>query len=191
MGQDTAPALGTPMRIATIRVERTEQSSLTLPEQLSTRVPLVATAAVNAASPRTVRMTLNGMQWQLNGRSFEMDGVEQAETVRLGDSEQWQFVNERNPGAMMDANGMAHPMHIHGVQFQVIAREIDADLKAGWESVREGFVDAGWKDTVLVMPGERVTVLTKFERYPGTFVYHCHNLEHSDGGMMRNYRVVA
>ena len=26
-------------------------------------------------------------------------------------------------------------------------------------------------------------------REPGLFMYHCHNLEHEDGGMMRNFRV--
>lgn len=52
-----------------------------------------------------------------------------------------------------------------------------------------GGVDEGWKDTVLVMPGERIKLLMAFRDYPGTFVYHCHNLEHEDAGMMRNYRV--
>ena len=51
-------------------------------------------------------------------------------------------------------------------------------------------MDEGWKDTVMVMPGERVKVLLKFVD-PGLFVYHCHNLEHEDQGMMRNYRVEA
>ena len=41
------------------------------------------------------------------------------------------------------------------------------------------------------MPGERVQILVHFTRYPGLFLYHCHNLEHEDMGMMRNYRVVG
>lgn len=49
----------------------------------------------------------------------------------------------------------------------------------------------GWKDTVLVMPGERVKLLLKFEDYPGMYLYHCHNLEHEDQGMMRNLLVQA
>jgi FtsP/CotA-like multicopper oxidase with cupredoxin domain len=31
----------------------------------------------------------------------------------------------------------------------------------------------------------------RFDRHPGTFLYHCHNLEHEDMGMMRNYLVEA
>ncbi|MDO8969389.1 MAG: multicopper oxidase domain-containing protein, partial [Saprospiraceae bacterium] len=61
------------------------------------------------------------------------------------------------------------------------------ELKVGWNSVREGFVDEGWKDTVLVMPGESVKLLLRFD-LPDLFLFHCHNLEHEDLGMMRNYR---
>lgn len=49
-------------------------------------------------------------------------------------------------------------------------------------------VGEGWKDTVLVMPGERVRVL---HDYPGLFLYYCHMLEHEDSGLMRNYLVQA
>ena len=55
--------------------------------------------------------------------------------------------------------------------------------------INAGFVDEGWKDTVLVWPGERVRVLMRFQDNAGLYLYHCHNLEHEDGGMMRNYRI--
>lgn len=86
---------------------------------------------------------------------------------------------------------MAHPMHVHNVQFQVIERQVLSQLRDVWDEVRAGYVDEGWKDTVLVMPGERVKVLLKFEEYEGLYLYHCHNLEHEDQGMMRNYLVKA
>ncbi|MCB0185065.1 MAG: multicopper oxidase domain-containing protein [Caldilineaceae bacterium] len=91
-------------------------------------------------------------------------------------------------GGMMDF--MAHPVHLHGVQFQVVARTIDDDQRAGWETVKEGYVDVGWKDTVLMMPGEMVQVLMRFDAYAGRYLYHCHNLEHEDQGMMRNFEIV-
>jgi blue copper oxidase len=40
-----------------------------------------------------------------------------------------------------------------------------------------------------MMPGERVRVRVRFPRHEGLFLYHCHNLEHEDMGMMRNFRV--
>jgi FtsP/CotA-like multicopper oxidase with cupredoxin domain len=55
--------------------------------------------------------------------------------------------------------------------------------------LRAGFTDEGLKDVVLVLPGERVKVLMKFEDHAGLYLYHCHILEHEDMGMMRNYRV--
>jgi len=43
---------------------------------------------------------------------------------------------------------------------------------------------------VLVVPGERVTVLKRFGNFKGLFLYHCHNLEHEDMGMMRNFELI-
>ncbi|MEO8612432.1 MAG: multicopper oxidase domain-containing protein [Chloroflexota bacterium] len=86
---------------------------------------------------------------------------------------------------------MAHPMHIHGVQFQVLERTIVDAFREGWASLSEGYVDEGWKDTVLLMPGEQVKLLMRFGLETGLFVFHCHNLEHEDLGLMRNYRVEA
>jgi FtsP/CotA-like multicopper oxidase with cupredoxin domain len=175
--------------VLTVRIERAEEETLTLPAKLSTIKRYRMEDAHNGQQPRSFGMSLRNMQWLLNGRVFEMEGVADNEVVSLGTLEAWEFVNELNPNEMMDRMGMAHPMHIHGVQFQVAQRDLLVpELKAGVESVREGYVDEGWKDTVLVMPGERVRMLMRFA-HPGLFVYHCHNLEHEDAGMMRNYRV--
>ena len=54
--------------------------------------------------------------------------------------------------------------------------------------------DLGWKDTVLVWPGETVRIAIDFSHdFPGsqTYLLHCHNLEHEDAGMMINFRVQA
>ena len=82
-------------------------------------------------------------------------------------------------------------MHIHGVHFQVLERQVQEAYRMDWESVQAGAVDEGWLDTVLVMPGERVKLLLRFDGYPGRYVYHCHNLEHEDQTMMRNYLIEA
>lgn len=184
-----APPNGAPFPVLRIRIERAEQETLKLPEKLSTIERYRLADAVNGQQPRSFGLSLRNMQWLLNGRVFEMTGVAENEIVRLGTLEAWEFVNQQNPNEMMERMGMVHPMHIHGAQFQVMQRDLLApELKAGFESVREGYVDEGWKDTVVVMPGERVRLLMKFA-HPGLFVYHCHNLEHEDMGMMRNYRV--
>lgn len=91
-------------------------------------------------------------------------------------------------GDMMN-DFMAHPMHIHGVQFQIVERQIDPTYAAGWQTLKDGYVDEGWKDSVLVMPGERVKLLLHFNEYAGRYLLHCHNLEHENTGMMRNYLI--
>ena len=191
MSSRDAPELGAAMTLFKVKIDRAETTKLRLPAQLATLLKLRPEDAVNAAQPRPVTLALRGMQWAINGQTFEMDGATPQETVKLNSIEQWEIINQLNPGAMMDAMGMAHPIHLHGVHFQVISREVLPELAAGWQTVKEGYVDEGWKDTVMVMPGERVKLLMKFEKYSGLFAYHCHTLEHEDAGMMRNYRVVA
>lgn len=189
MAMGDAPPQGAPLTLFRVRIARAEKETLTLPRALSSIPRLAASQAVNAASPREIGLTLNGMQWLINNRAFEMEAVAADEQVRLGSTEVWEIVNKLNPGQMMDANGMAHPIHIHGGQFQVLGRDVLPQLRAGWETVRDGYLDEGWKDTVLVMPGERVRIAKRFDRYAGLYAYHCHNLEHESAGMMRNYRV--
>ena len=191
MGYNPQLPNGNPFPILKIRIERQEDEILTLPTAFAPIARYRLEDAVNADQPRRFALTMRNMRWQINGRSFEMEAVAPNEIVQVGTLEAWEFVNEQNPGQMMEAMGMVHPIHVHGVQFQVQERTVTApELKAGWDSVHEGYVDDGWMDTVLVMPGEQVRVLMRFAQ-PGIFVYHCHNLEHEDMGMMRNYRAEA
>jgi FtsP/CotA-like multicopper oxidase with cupredoxin domain len=189
MNSNNAPELGAAITLFKVKIDRAEPETLRLPTKLATLPLLRPEDAVNAAQPRPVELALQGMKWVMNGQLFEMNTATAQETVKLNSIEQWEIINKLNPGAMMDAKGMAHPIHFHGVKFQVISRQVLPELAAGWQTVKDGYVDEGFKDTVMVMPGERVKLLMKFEKYSGLFVYHCHTLEHEDAGMMRNYRV--
>jgi FtsP/CotA-like multicopper oxidase with cupredoxin domain len=189
MSSNNAPELGAAMVLFKVKINQAETETLKLPSKLVALPLLRPEDAVNAAQPRPVELALQGMKWVINGQLFEMNAATSQETVQLNSIEQWEIINKLNPGAMMDAKGMAHPIHFHGVKFQVISREVLPELAAGWKTVKDGYVDDGFKDTVIVMPGERVKLLMKFEKYSGLFAYHCHTLEHEDAGMMRNYRV--
>lgn len=172
-------------------VEDEIKHKVVLPEELSVHNPNPIETASNQNSPRVIQLAMTrGMNWTLNGRSFEMRSVSRDEIVSLGDTEIWEFQNLGGNGmGMMGGMNLPHPMHIHGLQFQVIERGISDQGRTAWESLKDGFIDEGWHDTVLVMPGEKVRVLMKFEDYTGLYLYHCHNLEHEDMGMMRNFRV--
>lgn len=104
----------------------------------------------------------------INGRSFDMQRIDH--TIRLGDTEIWEVSGEMMP----------HPFHIHGVHFEVLSRGNKPRPAA----------DQGPKDTVLVQ--EPVELLIRFTQptAKAAFLYHCHTLEHEDGGMMGQYQTV-
>ena len=131
---------------------------------------------------RRVTLGFQQGQWLLDGRTFDMMNAAPEEAVAAGSTQIWELVNEAGMMGMQ----MAHPIHLHGRQFRVVSRQ--GSTAAGL-AVREGLIDSGWLDTVLVMPGETVRIKIPFTRHPGLYLYHCHILEHEDMGMMRNFRV--
>ena len=68
------------------------------------------------------------------------------EHVRFGDTEIWELRN---------GTQMAHPFHVHLVQFQILDR--DGKPPMG--------VDLGWKDTLLVHPGDEIRIIMRFNKY--------------------------
>lgn len=186
---DVALPHGAEFTVFKARVRKRGRREFELPARLSTVTRYRLEDAANASSPRRIELTMDHLLgWSINGRTFEVDEVAPDEVVGLGALEAWDFVNT---SAGMHGGGMAHPMHLHGFRFQVVERDVGHEFESGWESVAGGFVDEGWKDTVLVMPGERVRVLVRFDDFVGDYLYHCHNLEHADGGMARNFRVAG
>ena len=89
----------------------------------------------------------------LNGKSFP---ATQPYVVKAGE---WFLVHYFNEGMQI------HPMHLHQFPQIVVAKDgfqLDHPYAA---------------DTVNVAPGERFTVLVKADK-PGTWVWHCHILNH-------------
>ena len=192
MGNSSLPN-GASFNILSLKIGDKGADVIPLPQRLSTIERHRVDEAVNRNSPRSFALAMQGMVHAINNRLFEMDAVAQDEIVQLDDLELWEFINLGGGGSGMGMGMMnmelPHPMHIHGVQFQVIGRQIARGYESAYYELSAGFVDNGWKDTVLVMPGEKVQVLVRFENYAGTFLYHCHNLEHEDAGMLRNYKI--
>lgn len=139
-----------------------------LPGSLSSVSALAAPAAERTF---IFRSTDQAEMHQISGRSFQMDRVD--EQIPLGQVERWVFRNDST---------LPHPVHVHGTHFQVASRVGGRNRVFPYE--------AGWKDTVLVMPLESVEVLIQFSVYRGLFLLHCHNLQHEDLGMMLNIEVV-
>ncbi|WP_111748529.1 multicopper oxidase family protein [Salinisphaera orenii] len=178
-GGSNLPA-GARFDLVTLRMARRERGVQQLPKVLDNRP---TTPSVSPDTPtRTFELTMKMMRgFAINGRQFEGATVADDEIVRLGDTEIWEFVN---------TSMMPHPMHVHGLQFAVVDREQIGGSRY-WNGLNAGLVDTGRHDTVLALPGERVRIALTFTDFEGFYLYHCHNMEHEDNGMMRYYRVRA
>lgn len=176
---------GASFPILKVTVEQHANAKADLPKRLASLPVPQPQSAINVQHPKVFNITMGMMVWGVNGRRFDMNNVTKTETVRRNSAEIWEF---RNENSMML---MAHSMHIHGLQFRVLGRTVLPDFVAAHRTVAAGLVDDGWKDTVLLMPGERIRLLLRFEHYTGMFLYHCHMLEHEHSGLMRNYLIEA
>ena len=176
MGATPPVPQGAPLTLMRLRLSGRQGARVRLPDRLST----LDWRAAPAAPVRRVPLTFMRMTWLLDGRTFDMDEVSGAETVKAGSTQVWEIANQPNPMGM----AMAHPIHVHGTQFRVLSR-----TGGSANALREGIHDAGGTDTVVVLPGETVRVQFTFSRHPGLYLYHCHILEHEDMGMMRNLRI--
>jgi FtsP/CotA-like multicopper oxidase with cupredoxin domain len=180
---------GSDYPVLKIRVAKKEQSNNTLPKVLTPITALRVKDAQNAANPKTITLSMQRMSALLNGRSYQMNDIQPDEIIPVNTLQLIEFDNGFSGGMhgmMMD---MPHPMHLHGEQFQIVKREVNSGAQENYQTVAPGFINSGWKDVVLVMPGEKVTILKPFNDFKGMFMYHCHNLEHEDMGMMRDLLV--
>jgi len=72
---------------------------------------------------------------------------------------------------------MQHPIHFHGQQFLILARNGTKEK------------DLAWKDTVFIPSGETVDILLNSTN-PGEWMAHCHIAEHLEAGMMFVFKVL-
>jgi FtsP/CotA-like multicopper oxidase with cupredoxin domain len=141
--------------------------------------------------------TVQPPQFLINGRAYDPDRVDRI--LKLGGVDEW----------TLRSRFASHPFHIHINPFQVV-RILDPQ---GRDVSAEGAVDdAGgspdpqypglkgvWKDTLwvksLTPPAAAgsgtytVVIRSRYQRYIGEFVLHCHILDHEDQGMMENVRI--
>ena len=151
-----------------VRIERSAPGMPTLPGILSGITPPGPPVRDRTFEFRTAA---GEDMHQINGLTFDMERVDV--TVPFGEVERWIFRND---------SVLPHPVHLHGTQFQILSRAGGRGTVLAYER--------GWKDTALLMPGETVEALVRFDAYRGLFLLHCHNLQHEDMGMMLNVEVV-
>jgi FtsP/CotA-like multicopper oxidase with cupredoxin domain len=105
-----------------------------------------------------------GLDFLVNGEMHHND-----QPVKIGELQVWDVVN---------ASLMDHPFHLHGFFFQVLSISGKAPAFRSWE------------DVVNLPPRSTVRIAWMPEDRPGSWMYHCHILEHHEAGMMGHFEVV-
>ncbi len=109
----------------------------------------------------------------INGAGFDIDVINYE--IPLNNVEIWEIRNQ---------SMIAHPFHIHDVQFYILDRN----------GTPVPLNERGRKDVVIVPPmNGTVRFITKFETFADDeipYMYHCHMLTHEDAGMMGQFTVV-
>ena len=111
-----------------------------------------------------------GSMWAINGVAVPGDDMAHMKpilTLSRGKSYVLAIKNE---------TAWYHPIHLHGHSFRVITRN------GRPTTYRE------WRDTVLMPPRERAEIAFVADN-PGDWMFHCHILDHQEGGMMSVIRV--
>ena len=150
---------------ATLRVGAEEPSLAAIPERLR-EIP--ALAGPDATPNRTVSMSVapslrRGLDFLVNGERHHQD-----QPVRVGELQVWDIVNK----SLMD-----HPFHLHGFFFQILSVNGEPPAFRSWEDV----INLPPRSTTRIawMPDDR----------PGSWMYHCHILEHHEAGMMGHFEL--
>ena len=163
-------------KILKFKITQTVNDSFNVPASLSSINSIPASAAartrnfVLSVMQMSGGMNMTGMH-QINGKTYNKNRID--ETVTANATEIWEFDNSQGDEP--------HPVHLHGVHFQVLERTGGRGQLIASEK--------GWKDTVLILPQEKVKLIIPFASLTGIFVFHCHNLEHEDDGMMLQYQL--
>jgi spore coat protein A, manganese oxidase len=120
--------------------------------------------ASQAAATVPIGLNIDNGDWEISGLTYDPNRIDVTST--LNKVYIWEITNQ---------SGEMHPFHKHLVEFNVL------DINGVAPSAEQ----AGWKDTIGVPAnGGKVRIIFKNETFKGTYVFHCHILEHEDHRMM-------
>ncbi len=117
--------------------------------------------------PIQVLVREHGMAWAMNGIANAEHQHDPLITLKRGTSAIIRIDNQTE---------WPHPMHLHGTAFRVLS------VNGTPTRYRE------WRDTVFVVPKGSVEIAFVADQ-PGDWMFHCHILQHQQGGMMSSVRV--
>ncbi|MEY9632187.1 L-ascorbate oxidase [Bradyrhizobium japonicum] len=160
------------------------RNDLTNGLRLDSFVPHAAIADSDIKPPqREAKFEIGAAGFQINGNPYKPDRIDQL--LPLGGIEEWK---------LSTVNAFGHPFHIHVNPFQIakiIKDSTGQDVSVSGDADEPPYANLKgvWKDTLFIRQGYTAYVYTRYRRYIGDFVLHCHILDHEDQGMMQNVRI--
>jgi L-ascorbate oxidase len=122
--------------------------------------------------------------FEVDGKQYDPNRIDRI--LPLGGVEEWTLTSWTDPP-------VGHPFHIHVNPFQIVRilnpQGVDVSVTGEADDPQYTGIKGAWKDTIFVKPGYQVITRTRYQRYIGEFVLHCHILDHEDQGMMQNIRI--
>jgi len=119
-------------------------------------------------SPTTFYLTVDGKTPMAFDPTSNVPDI----VVKQGDVEDWIIENRSSE---------LHDFHIHQLHFQLVAW---SDVPVNEPFLRDTVNVPYYNGRTLQYPSVRLRMDFRDPNIVGTFVYHCHLLEHEDGGMM-------
>ena len=122
----------------------------------------------------------------IDERPYDHERIDRV--LPLGGVEEWRVDTEA--GTLVD-----HQFHIHVNPFQIVSiRNADGvdviDAGSPGHDPDYAGLTAQWRDSMTLKSGYQAVLRTRYERFIGDFVLHCHIVQHGDQGMMQNLRIV-
>ena len=127
----------------------------------------------NPGSPVQFFLTVDGQTPQQFDHNSTLPNI----TVHAGDVEDWTIENRSKE---------LHAFHIHQTHFQLLEWN---GVPVSEPFLRDTINVPYWRERAMVYPSVKIRMDFRDSKLVGTFPYHCHLLEHQDGGMMGLIRV--
>lgn len=167
-----------PMRLATLRGTPSEQA----PGDWPAALPANPVAEPDLASAETIRFNFEWTGalsvgtsptfWQINGQAWDIDDRSCVERPIATLQRDKSYIFE-----LRNLSQYQHPIHLHGMAFKVLSSNRHR-IKQPW-----------FTDTYLLGRNETAKVALVADN-PGTWMFHCHVIDHMETGLMAAIRVV-
>lgn len=168
-------------RTMPVGVRQTVRDALSNDLRLKSFAPHAEIQTNEVKGQQTVDLRIGAAGFQVNGVPYDPNGTPRV--LKLGSADEW----------TLTAGPPGHPFHIHVNPFQIVAirnpANVDVSVDGEADDPQYANLSGAWRDTLFVKQGYTAIVRSRYRRYVGDFVLHCHILDHEDQGMMQNVRI--